>query len=104
MTFKFTEISGQGLLEGDFPCPSSLEAGRCVLTNFADAILLCYSSGGLCQSATIYMNGRQPGSVGGCGVHLAAGMFALPRTPCGQTTPSVCTRLLQGRTPALPDQ
>ncbi|KAI7845918.1 hypothetical protein COHA_000464 [Chlorella ohadii] len=56
-TFKFTEISGQGMLEGDLPCPGSLEAGRCVLTNFADAILMCYASDGRCKSVTIYMNG-----------------------------------------------
>lgn len=60
VTFRFTEVSGQGLLEGDFACPGSLEAGRCVFTNFADGILQCYASGGSCKSVTIYMNGERP--------------------------------------------
>ena len=78
-TFKFTEISGQGMLEGDLPCPGSLEAGRCVLTNFADAILMCYASDGRCKSVTIYMNGKPACETFFCGRGIDR---ANPVAPC----------------------
>lgn len=56
-TFKIRELVGQALVGGDYPCEGTLESGKCVLANPADAMLGCIAAGAGCKAIVVYTRG-----------------------------------------------